>query len=84
MAQMQLEHTYATYDDIGSILGHVDNEKLLAIAELKPTIAEVEAASIWLSGDRDIFGAQPPLKGAASRIVTILTADEEEEPLPVR
>jgi hypothetical protein len=71
---------FATRDDIEDILGDIDPDKLLAILELQPTIADVEAASIWLAGDADVFGAGEPLKGAASKIVTILTEYEEEEP----
>ena len=47
----------ATYADIKSSLGDIGSEKLLAILSLRPTIAEVEKASIWLSGDSDVFGA---------------------------
>jgi hypothetical protein len=75
--------TVATQDKIKSILGEIDPERLLEIISLAPTIAEVEAASMWLSGDSDIFGPGQPVKGKASRIVTILTAEEEEEPPPV-
>jgi hypothetical protein len=71
--------TAATRDDITSILGELDQAKILAIISLQPTIADVEQASLWLSGDADVFGAAPPVKGKASHIVTILTADEEEE-----
>ena len=39
-----------------------------------------EEASMWLSGDADVFGANEPVKGNASHIITILTAEEEEEP----
>jgi hypothetical protein len=70
----------ATHDDIRSILGEIDTEKLVTILSLQPTIADLEAASLWLSGDADVFGAGEPIKGAASKIVTILTAEEEEEP----
>jgi len=41
--------------------------------------AEVEEAAMWLSGDSDVFGANPPIKGNVSDIVTILTVEEEEE-----
>jgi hypothetical protein len=71
--------TVATRDDITSILGEIDQDKLIEIVSLQPTIADVEQASLWLSGDADVFGAAPPVKGKASHIVTILTADEEEE-----
>jgi hypothetical protein len=70
----------ATDVEITSILGNLDSDKLLAILSLHPTIAEVEEASIWLSGDADVFGANEPVKGNASHIITILTAEEEEEP----
>jgi hypothetical protein len=69
----------ATHEDIVSILGELDLEKILAILSLQPTIADLEAASLWLGGDTDVFGAGEPIKGPASEIVSILTADEEEE-----
>jgi len=72
----------ATDADITNILGNLDPEKLLAILSLRPTIAEVEEASTWLSGDADVFGANEPVKGNASHIITILTAEEEEEEGP--
>jgi hypothetical protein len=70
----------ATEEDVRSVLGDLDTTKMLPIMKLRPTIADVEEASVWLAGDRDVFGAGQPLKGVASQIVTILTADEEEEP----
>lgn len=70
----------ATDADFTSILGNLDADKLLAILSLHPTVAEVEEASIWLSGDADVFDADEPVKGNASHIITILTAEEEEEP----
>jgi hypothetical protein len=69
----------ATIEDMRAILGDIDATKMLPIMALRPTIADIEEASIWLGGDRDVFGAGQPLKGIASQIVTILTADEEEE-----
>jgi hypothetical protein len=71
---------YATRQEIEGIFGKIDSEKLLEIIELRPTIVDLEAASMWLSGDRDVFGAGDPLRGVASKIVTILTTDENEEP----
>jgi hypothetical protein len=71
--------TSATRDDIKAILGNLDPDELLAIVKLQPSTAELEEAAMWLSGDRDVFGAAEPLKGTASEIVTILTAEEEEE-----
>lgn len=72
----------ATADDIRRILGTLDEAKLLDIVALRPSILDVEEASLWLAGDTDIFGAGLPLKPVAGEIVAILTADEEEEPRP--
>ncbi len=70
----------ATHDDVKSILGDLDETKMLPILALRPTVADIEEVSIWLGGDADVFGAAEPLKGVAGQIVTILTADEGEEP----
>jgi hypothetical protein len=83
---MQKTHTadatrrgVATSDDVARILGDIDPSKMLSIIALRPTILDVEEASMWLAGDRDVFGPGLPLQGVPSQIVTILTADEEEE-----
>jgi hypothetical protein len=68
----------ATHDDIKAILGNLDAEKMLAIVELRPTVADVEAAAVWLSGDTDVFGPGQNLKGTAAEIVAILTEGEDE------
>jgi hypothetical protein len=73
-------HGFATTGDVARILGNLDPTKMLPIMALRPTITDIEEASVWLGGDRDVFAPGPPLKGIASQIVTILTADEEEEP----
>ena len=70
----------ATTDDVARILGNLDPTKMLPIMVLRPTILDIEEASMWLAGDRDVFGPGLPLQGTASQIVAILTADEEEEP----
>lgn len=67
-------------DDVKRILGQLDNEKLVEIVALRPTLRDVEEASLWLAGDADVFGKGAPLKATAARIVEILTADEEDEP----
>jgi hypothetical protein len=72
----------ATHDDVKGILGDLDATKMLAILALRPTVADVEAASMWLGGDPDVFEASEPLKDIASQIVTILAADEEEQEPP--
>lgn len=71
--------TAATQADVVGILGHIDSKQLLTILALRPTVAEVEQASMWLSADTDVFGSGEPLKGNAAEIVAILTEDQEEE-----
>lgn len=72
----------ASYADIKSILGALDEAVLLEITSLRPTIRDVEEAAVWLSGDRDIFGADEPAKGKVAEIVAVLTAGEDEESSP--
>jgi len=72
--------TPATCYDVRRILGVLDETKLLPILALRPTLSDVEEASIWLGGDADVFGAGEPLGATASQIVTILIGDEDEEP----
>jgi uncharacterized protein (DUF1810 family) len=68
----------ASTDDIRHIFGPLDDEKLVNVMALQPTVADAEKASLWLAGDADVFGATEPLKFVASKIVTIFTADDEE------
>jgi hypothetical protein len=68
----------ATHEDVKGILGDLDERKMLPILALRPTVADLEDALLWLSGDRDVFEPRP-LKGIASQIVTVLTENEEEE-----
>ena len=70
---------HASSDDIKAILGALDEAALLEIAALRPTIRDLEEAATWLSGDRDIFGAEEPLKDVAAEIVAVLTTNEDDE-----
>jgi hypothetical protein len=72
-------HGLATSEDVARILGDLDPTKMLPIIALQPTILDVEEASMWLAGDADVFGPGLPLQGVPGQIVTILTADEEDE-----
>ena len=70
----------ATPSDIKDLLGDIDSAEMLAIMSLRPTIADIERASVWLEGDPDVFGAGEAVQGVASDIIAILTENEEEEP----
>ncbi len=69
----------ASHEDVRRIIGDVDEAKLLAVVELRPTVGNIEDAVMWLSGDRDVFVPSPSLKGVTAQIADILTADEDEE-----
>ncbi|MBM3552003.1 MAG: hypothetical protein FJX45_09590 [Alphaproteobacteria bacterium] len=73
----------ATIKDVTDVLGEIDDATLSAIMDLRPTIADVEEASMWMSGDRDVFGAGAPLKDVAGEIVSLLGDDDEESLPPV-
>ena len=71
-------------DQVKSILGDVDNAKLIEILEMQPTLAELEQAAIWAAGNGDILAKEGrPLTDRVAAIVEVLTPDEEEPP-PVR
>jgi hypothetical protein len=70
----------ATPNDIKGVLGDVDSADMLAIMSLRPTIADLEQASVWLQGDPDVFGAGEPVQSVASEIIAILAENEEDEP----
>lgn len=80
--QTTTDPAFAGRDDIKAILGNIDPGKMLAIVKLRPTVADVEAALLWLEGDADVYGAGEPLKGVAADIVAILTEGEDEEEAP--
>ncbi len=54
---------FATHADIKGVLGDIDPAQMLAIMSLRPTIADIEEASVWLEGDADVFGAGAPIDG---------------------
>ena len=74
----------ASTDDVKRIIGDLDDAKLLDIMTLRPTVLDLEGASMCLAGDTDVFGAGQPLQGVVGDIVAILTTDEEEKSPPAR
>ena len=80
-----IQDAAATHDDLLRIVGDIDERDALQILALCPTVAEVEEAAVWATGDGDVLAkAGRPLTDIAAEIVEILTADEdEEEPTPL-
>jgi len=71
----------ASSEDVRRILGDLDEAKVVEILALRPSVVELEEASIWASGDGDVLGKSGrPLSAVEAAIVDILAADEEEEP----
>lgn len=77
--------TKISADQLKAIVGDIEDAKVIEILELSPSIAELEEAAVWATGNGDVLAkGGRPLSGTAAAIVEILTADEEEEPPPVR
>jgi hypothetical protein len=69
----------ASVAEVRGVFGTLDDDRLAAVLDLRPTLAEIEEASLWLSGDVDVFGPGRPLSEVAGRVVAVLTADEEDD-----
>jgi hypothetical protein len=66
-------------DDVKRILGDIEASKVIEVLSLKPTVAELEEAAVWASGNGDVLAkGGHPQTGMVAQIVDILTADEEE------
>jgi hypothetical protein len=75
----------ATHEDLIRIAGDIEPRKAIDILALSPMIADIEEAIVWAAGNGDVLAKRGrPLAGIAAQIVDILTADEEEEPPPMR
>jgi hypothetical protein len=66
--------------ELKTIVGNIDETQLVDILKLQPTLAELEEAVAWASGDGDIVGKEGhPLTDKVSAIVDILTTEDEDE-----
>jgi hypothetical protein len=65
--------------DLEKILGKIDEDKVLAILALRPSVAEIEEAKMWANGYGDTIGKEGyRLEGVVAEIFEILTAEEDE------
>ncbi|HET9902607.1 MAG TPA: hypothetical protein VFQ27_02760 [Xanthobacteraceae bacterium] len=70
-------------DEIKAVVGDLEDSKVIEILHLQPTVAELEEAMIWASGDGDLLGKQGrPMSGKVAALVELLTADEDDLPPP--
>jgi hypothetical protein len=80
----ELHSAVVSRSDLTDIVGDIDDDKIVAILALQPSLVDLEEAAIWATGDGDVLAkAGRPLTGVAAEVFEILTADEEEPP-PIR
>ena len=71
----------ATSSDLHQILGDMDDSTAVAILALRPSIAQLEEAQVWLNGAGDVLGKEHrPLDGVVAQIFDMLAVVEEDEP----
>jgi hypothetical protein len=71
----------ATGSDLHQILGDMDDSTAVAILALRPSVAQLEEARVWLNGGGDVLGKEHrPVDGVVAEIFDMLKSDEEEPP----
>lgn len=75
------QHVAISQDELRRILGDLDEDKIIEILGLRPSIADLEEAAVWATGDGDVLARSGrPLAGIVARIVDILATEEDEPP----
>ena len=73
----------ATKGDVHRILGDVDDATAVAILALRPTVAQLEEACVWLDGTGDVLGkGHRPLRGIVAEVFDMLKVQEDDPPPP--
>jgi hypothetical protein len=71
-------------DDLRRVLGELDDPKIIDILALNPSLADLEEAMVATGGDEDALARRGRgLSAQASRIVEILTADQDDASGPL-
>jgi hypothetical protein len=70
----------ATRADLHHFLGDMDDETAVAILGLEPSVAQVEEACIWLSGDDEALAQERPPDAVVAQILELIVIDDEEPP----
>jgi hypothetical protein len=60
--------------DVQRLLGAIATDKIVAIMALRPSLAELEEAALWVQGENYLLGRHP-LVGIAARIFEIAGVD---------
>ncbi len=78
-SEKHAEPVLAGHDDLQRVLADLDDSRALEILALAPTVAEVEEAALWVSGEGNTLDrAGHPLVGTVAAIYDILTRDQEQ------
>jgi hypothetical protein len=73
-----MHHQEATGSDVHQILCDMDDSTAVAIMALRPTVAQLEEARVWLNGAGDVLGREHrPLDGVVAEIFDMLKVEEE-------
>jgi hypothetical protein len=71
----------ATREDVLRLFGDLEDEAVLEILDMEPTIAELEELACWLEGSGDqVIRTGRPKSGRAAAILDIVDPPEEEPP----
>lgn len=71
----------ATRADVVRLFGKIDDEDVVAVLALSPTVAEVEEAQAWLEGQGDTLARKGrPQTPRTAAILEIVDRAEDEEP----
>jgi len=74
-------HRPASREDFHRILGELDDPRVIEVLALNPSVQDLEEAAICMAGDHDVLAKSGHhVSHAASRVIEILTAADEEEP----
>ena len=76
-------HRLAGHADLQRIFGDLDDPKVIAVLELKPTVLDLEEASACLAGNEDHLTEKGHhVSPVANRVVEVLSVEEEPPPKP--
>jgi hypothetical protein len=71
----------ASYDDVVRLFGHLEDEAIVEVLRLLPTITELEEAQAWMVGQGDTLArAGRPQTPRIAAILNIVVEEEDEPP----
>jgi len=69
-----------SYEELVRLVGELEPVRLAQIEQLQATVAEIEEAVAFASGEDDVMGeARVPLIGRVAEVYEIITADKSTD-----